>query len=178
MSKDEANRIGIRKVLILFAAWVWLPLWLCGCLSMNDGMDAPTVSKGHYMDEGATIIVDDPYYAGDEEGLTLLEELQQVSDNLEVECEKNALLNQQLLTMCDARDQIKGEFDQTRTERIRLSEQVAALKMDLAERESKIDQIIRENKDILERLINLKIEKNNVEKELLKIKIAAFSGDG
>ena len=80
--------------------------------------------------------------------------------------------------MREARDQNKEELDQAQAEKIRLSEQVAALKMDIAERESKIDQIIRENKDILERLINLKIEKNKVEKELLKIKIAALSGDG
>ena len=59
-----------------------------------------------------------------------------------------------------------------------LNQQIAGLKNQVVERDRKIDSVLHENRDMLERLVNLKIEKNRVEQELLKAKIAALSGDG
>ena len=174
-NRNEGGRCSWAGILCVAA--LAMPLVWAGCAAMDDG-DTPRVSKGNYMDEGATILVDDPYYTRDEEGLTLLEERKRLSESLDVECEKNALLNQQLLAMREARDQLKKAFDETRSDLVRLNGRIASLQVDLAGRERRIDEIIRENRDILENFVNLKLEKNKVEKELLKIKIAALAGDG
>ncbi|MFH1999883.1 MAG: hypothetical protein ABIK28_09390 [Planctomycetota bacterium] len=151
-----------------------------GCTTTPDPADrSPVEFKAHYLDEGSTMKVEDSGYAGEgDENLTLLEKLKRLSMDLDVESEKNSLLAQELLTMRDARDQIKNDLEETKTRMINLNEEISAMQVNLTKQENELDQSMREKKDLLEKLVNLKIEKAKVEKELLKIKIAALSGEG
>lgn len=82
------------------------------------------------------------------------------------------------MTRWEERDKLARELEEYRTRNAALTQQIAGLKNQVVERDRKIDSILHENRDMLERLVNLKIEKNRVEQELLKAKIAALSGDG
>jgi hypothetical protein len=163
---------------------VYLPLiaicFVVSCATTGtDGSEDGQPVKVHYLDDGSTIRVDDPLFAGEDvSGLTLLEKIKKISEELNVECEKNALLAQELAAMREGRDDIKQQLEEEKRRTIRLNEQIATLKLSLSERETVVDQSRREKRDLMEKLINLKIEKAKVEKELLKIKIAALSGDG
>jgi hypothetical protein len=164
----------------------WIGIGLCalvlltaGCSATQPRVNSPVAEKPHYMDEGATITVEDPAFAGSEgEGLSVLERLKKVTEDLNVECEKNALLAQELVTMREARDALKADLDAARADNIRITEESARLKLQLSDQTTRLDASQRERRDLLEKLVNLKIEKTKVEKELLKIKIAALSGEG
>lgn len=152
---------------------------LVGCASTGPETNAPENVNVHYLDDGSTLRVEDAYYEGEPtEGLSLLEKMKKVSAELNVSSEKNALLAQELAAMRNDRAKLEENLGDVRGQMIVLNGEIAALKATLSERDAELDNADREKRDLMEKLINLKIEKAKVEKELLKIKIAALSGEG
>jgi hypothetical protein len=176
------EKLNIYSILIrLCACLPFIAVFiLAGCATTGEaGVNKNEPVKVHYLDDGSTIKVDDPLFDGEDvSGLTLLEKIKKISEELNVECEKNALLSQELAAMRQGRDDLQQQLEEEKYNTIKLNEQIAALKLSLSERETAVDQSMREKRDLMEKLINLKIEKAKVEKELLKIKIAALSGEG
>lgn len=175
------NHFGLRRV----RRWTGFPwiaallavLGLAGCQTQAR-LETPEVSKGHYMDEGATIVVSDALLDENQEWKSLPELLKKTSEDLEVESEKNTMLAQQLMATRDTNDRLQDELEKTKRDRMSLSEEILALKNQLAELEVELKDKMRESKELLEMLVNLKIEKNNMEKELIRIKIASLTGEG
>ncbi len=170
------EKAGTRKAMKQASASVMLICCIFGCAAPDRESEAPIVCKPHYLDDGSTISVDDTFFSeNDGSGPSLLERLKNLSEKFDAESEKNALLAQELVNTRDARDRLKEELDATKNRSISLSEEIAALKMSLSSQENSLSMAYREKKDLMEKLVNLQIEKANLEKELLKIKIAAFS---
>jgi hypothetical protein len=163
---------------IFFAAVLGGLCALTGCKTTEPQPPQPKVYKAHYLDDGSTLVVNDPFFDGNAGEDSLLEKLQSTTEDLRVECEKNALLRQEVMAVTDARDDLKKELDATREEGMSLNEQIAAMKVEISDRERQMGHLLREKEDLLEKLINLRLEKTKIEKELLKIKIAALSGEG
>ncbi|MBU0756051.1 MAG: hypothetical protein KJ645_12985 [Planctomycetes bacterium] len=168
-----------RELWWVLAGISCITLLATGCASTGAQTTPPESVKVHYLDDGSTLRVEDPLSQGEPaDGLSLLEKMKKLSGELNVSNEKNALLAREISTMRSSQNQLQDELEQIRTQSIGLTEQIAAMNVALSERESKLDQSEREKRDLMEKLINLKIEKAKVEKELLKIKIAALSGEG
>jgi len=153
-------------------------LTLSGCAAWNnDPIVTPYVNKGYYMDEGPTIMVGDSYL-GSEDGLTLLESLQRTTDELNVVCEQRALIRQELMGARNDRDGLQKNLDSVQNQVVGLNTEISSIKLELLEKESELEAALREQRNLMEQLVNIKIEKNKVEKQLLKIKINALSGEG
>lgn len=177
--KHKSDARGTGRLLYTAAAALFLAGGLLSCATAEKEEERPEVHKAHYLDEGSTIVVGNDFMDGEgTSGDTLLEKLKTVREDLEVECEKNALLAQELITMREARDKLKEQLDASKTRIIELNEEISGLKRSIADQTSAMDEAYREKKDLLEKLVNLKLEKIKLEKEVLKIKIAALSGEG
>jgi hypothetical protein len=152
---------------------------LGGCAATSVPIEPQETVSVHYLDDGSTLRVEDTLFeGGPDEGLSLLEKIKKVSEELNVSSEKNALLARELAAMRGNREKLEEDLSQAKEQMIALNGEIAALKVTLTERDAQLDQTDREKRDLMEKLINLKIEKAKVEKELLKIKIAALSGEG
>lgn len=177
-SKKKMEAV-IGKSIVVAMVLFMVVGFLCGCRTTSSQAQVSADEfKAHYLDKGSTMQVEDEFYTDSEDDLTYLEKIEKLSQNLDVESEKNSLLAQELLTMRDARDQLKKDLEEAKTEMIDLNEEIATMQVSITKQENVLDQTMREKKDLLEKLVNLKIEKAKVEKELLKIKIAALSGEG